>query len=113
MAKFENDMGYMPVTMAQFEALTNEILAEFNKIADPHFLSGDYMAQILMGALHAYDKKIGWVSKSEIFDSCVNRVSSHVTFHAVEEIRKRLAPAQKPQLVESEDDFSNEPPAAQ
>lgn len=89
-AKFSNDETHMPVSMEQFETLTNEILVEFNKIAAPNFLSGDYMAQILMSALHAYDHKQGYVRKSDLFESCVNRVSCHVTYHAVEEIRKRL-----------------------
>lgn len=112
LANFNPDKAYMPVTMAQWEGLTNEILVEFNKLADPHFLDGDYFSQILMSAIHAYDHKIGFVSKSELFDSCVNRISCHVTYAAVQAVQSRLN-AKKPTLVEREDDFTNEPPAAQ
>lgn len=84
------DQTYMPVTMKQFEDLTNEILVEVNKVCDPHFLNAEYMAQILMSALHSYDHKIGIVNKYDLFINCINRISCHVTFHAVEEIRRKL-----------------------
>ena len=111
MANFQEDETYLPVTMQQWENLTNEILTEFNKLADPHFLNGDYFSQILMSAIHAYDHKVGWVSKSELFDSCVNRISCHVTYSAVQAIQARIKAEGgiKPQLVESEDDSTNEP----
>jgi len=104
--KFLNDATYLPVTMSQFEALTNELLTPLNELARPNFLSGDYFAQILMSAIHAYDHKTGIVYKSELFEGCVNRISCHVTFHAVEEIRKRLDPAkaQDPELSDPETD---------
>lgn len=86
------DATYLPVTMDQFQELTNELLTPINELCRPNFLSGDYFAQILMSAIHAYDHKTGMVYKSELFESCVNRISCHVTFHAVEEIRKRLSP---------------------
>lgn len=111
MANFPVDKGYLPVTMQQFEELTNEILSEINNLCAPHFLDANYVAQVLMGAIHAYDHKVGWVSKSELFDSCVNRISCHVTFHAVQEIQAKIKAESgiKPTLVESEDDFTNEP----
>lgn len=88
--KFEIDETYFPCTMLQFEELTNEILTAVNTVTNPHFLTGDYLAQILMSALHALDHKHGVVKKSEIFLSCINRIGCHVTFHAVEEIQKKL-----------------------
>lgn len=86
------DATYLPVTMGQFQELTNELLVPINELCRPNFLSGDYFAQILMSAIHAYKHETGIVYKSELFESCVNRISCHVTFHAVEEIRKRLNP---------------------
>lgn len=80
----------MPVTMQQFEDLTNEILIEVNKITAPNALDADYMAQILMSAIHAYDHKDGIVLKTHLLESCINRISCHVTYHAVEEIKNRL-----------------------
>ncbi len=90
---FEVDDIYLPVTMQQFEDLTNEVLLKFNVITAPNGLNADYMAQVLMSAIHALDHKHGVVKKSELFESCVNRISCHVTFHAVEEIQKRLKAA--------------------
>jgi hypothetical protein len=111
MPNFQQVHCYMPVTMQQFESLTNELLLEVNKQCEPHALDANYMAQILMSALHAYDHKIGWVSKTELFDSCINRISCHVTYHAVQEIQQKLKAAMKPTLVESEDALTNDVPA--
>ena len=88
--EFKEDLTPMPITMVQFETLTNEILEGINKYADPHFLDANYLAQIVMSALHAYDHKIGFVKKSEVLESCINRISCHVTYHAVQEIQKKL-----------------------
>ena len=90
MANFPVDKDYLPVTMQQFEDLTNEMLVEINKRCAPHALDANYVAQILMSAIHALDHKHGRVSKTELFDSCINRISCHVTYHAVQEIQKRL-----------------------
>jgi hypothetical protein len=76
--------------MAQFQDLTNEILEAINKVCTPHFLDADYTAQILMSAIHALDHKHGHVKKTDLFDSCINRISCHVTYHAVQEIQTRL-----------------------
>lgn len=123
--KFLNDATYMPVTMQQFQALTNELLTPLNEVAqlycteDSKGFNGDYMAQIVMSAIHAYEHKVGIVYKSELFESCVNRISCHVTFHAVEEIRKRLDPVQAadPELNNPETDnpvpIQGEPPSAE
>lgn len=86
---FKEDMAAMPITYPQFEALTNELLTEINKYADPHFLEANYFSQIVMNAIHAYDHKIGFISKSEVLSSCINRVSCHVTYAAVAEIQKK------------------------
>jgi hypothetical protein len=88
--KFETDETYFPCTMQQFEDLTNEILSAINVVVAPNFLTGDYLAQILMSALHGIDHKHGIVKKSELFLSCINRIGCHVTFHAVEEIQRRI-----------------------
>jgi hypothetical protein len=88
--KFEEEQAYFPVTMAQFEALTNEMLIEVNKVTEPHSLNGDYMAQVVMGALHGTDKKQGILNKTELFDACIHFISNHVTYHAVEAIKARL-----------------------
>lgn len=87
---FEIDETFLPVTMKQFEDLTNEVLTQVNLVTAPHALDADYMAQILMSAIHALDHKHGWVSKSALFRSCINRISCHVTYHAVEEIQRRM-----------------------
>jgi hypothetical protein len=87
---FETDETTLPITMEQFQTLTNEILTEVNKVCAPHFLDADYLAQILMSAIHAMDHKFGYVKKSDLFASCINRISCHVTYHAVEEIQARI-----------------------
>lgn len=110
--KFLNDATYLPVTMEQFQALTNELLVPLNEVAQLHCTdsskgyNGDYMAQIVMSAIHAYKHEVGIVYKSELFESCINRISCHVTFHAAEEIRKRLSPdkAADPELTNPEID---------
>lgn len=81
---------YLPVTMEQFERLTNDILSHVNTLMKPHALDADYLAQVLMSAIHAIDHKHGRVKKAELFEACVNRISCHVTYHAVEEIQKRI-----------------------
>lgn len=87
---FTQDETPMPITYPQFESLTNEILSAINEIAAPSFLEANYFSQIVMNAIHAYDHKIGYVKKSELLESCINRVSCHVTYAAVAEIQKKL-----------------------
>lgn len=110
MASFNQDMTYMPVTPMQFETLTNELLTEFNKLADPQALDAEFFAEVLMGALHSVERGTSWVSKSKVFDCCVNKISNRLTFKIVEEMHKRKLEAQEQNktLDESEDDFSNE-----
>lgn len=88
--KFKEDLTYLPCTMKQFEDLTNEMLEAVNVIVSPHFLNGDYVAQLLMQTIHSLDHKYAIVSKSDLFEGCINRLSNHITFHAVEEIKQRL-----------------------
>jgi hypothetical protein len=110
--KFLNDATYLPVTMEQFQALVNELLVPLNEVAQLHCTegakgyNGDYLAQIVMGAIHAYKHEVGIVYKTELFESCVNRISCHVTYHAVQEIQGRLDPqkAADPELNDPEDD---------
>lgn len=111
MVSFTPDMTYMPVTPTQFEGLTNELLVEFNKLADPQALDAEFFAEVLMGALHSVERGTSWISKSKVFDSCVNKISNRLTFKIVEEMHKRKLEQeeQKQTLVESEDDFTNEP----
>lgn len=87
---FKCNDTYLPVTMDQFQTLTNEILTAINTVCAPHFLDSDYAAQILMSAIHALDHKHGHVKKSDLFESCINRISCHVTYHAVNEIQTRI-----------------------
>ena len=106
--KFEQDDTYLPCTMKQFEDLTNEILGAVNNVVSPHFLTGDYLAQVLMGAIHALDHKYGLVKKSDLFNSCINRISCHVTYHAVEEIQKKLKAAAGETQLEAVPDLPTE-----
>jgi hypothetical protein len=87
---FETNATWLPCTMQQWEDLTNEMTTNINKLVKPHFLSADYVAQVLMQTIHAYDHKHGMVLKSEMFESCVNRISCHATFHAVQDIQRKL-----------------------
>jgi hypothetical protein len=87
---FENDETYLPVTLQQFESLTNELLVPFNELTTPQALDGNYFADIVHGAIHQLDRKRGTIKKSELFMSCVNMVSKHITYHAVESIRAAL-----------------------
>lgn len=92
---FKQNETYLPVTMEQFQTLTNEMLTAINTHTNPHFIDADYTAQILMSAIHAMDHKFGWIKKSDLFDSCMNRISCHVTYHAVQEIQTRLKAKQE------------------
>ena len=76
--------------MQQFQDLTNELLVEFNKLMSPHALDGNYMAQVVHGAIHSLDRTEAKVSKTALLDRCVNMVSKHVTYHAVQEIEARM-----------------------
>lgn len=87
---FEQDETFLPITMQQFQDLTNELLTTFNYIMAPQALDGNYMAQIVHGVIHSIDRKQAIVKKSELLDGCINMVSKHVTFHAVQEIEARL-----------------------
>ncbi len=88
--KFNNNETYLPVTMQQWEDLTNEMLSAINRVASPQFLNADYAAQVLMSAIHALDHSKGIISKQELFESCINRISCHVTYHSVQEIQARM-----------------------
>jgi hypothetical protein len=83
------DLTYLPVTYQQFQDLTNELLDEINKLMDPHFIDGEYMAQVLMATIHSLDHKLALVSKEDLFNGCVNRISNHVTYAAVKAIQDK------------------------
>jgi butyrate kinase len=87
---FDNDQTYLPVTMQQFQDLTNEILTKFNELTSPHGLDGNYMAQVVHGVIHGLDRTTAVVSKSDLLDRSVNMVSKHVTYHAIQEIEARM-----------------------
>jgi hypothetical protein len=48
------------------------------------------MAQIVHGAVHQLDRKTAIVSKTELLDACINMVSKHTTFHAVQAIEAEM-----------------------
>lgn len=82
---------YLPVTMKQFETLTNDLLNQINQLTAPDGkLDGNYMAQVVMQVIHGLDHKVGRISKTELFYGCINRISNNVTFYAVEQMRERL-----------------------
>ena len=97
--RFVHDRTHLPVTMQQFQDLTNEILVEINKLTAPHMLDADYLAQVLMSAIHATKGEIGFISKYAMFESCVHRISCHLTYDAVQEIQKRIKEKNKPEDI--------------
>lgn len=86
----ESDQTYLPCTLQKFQDLTNEVLTEFNKIIAPNALDANYFAQVLHGVIHAIDRKVGVVSKQELLNACVNMVSKHVTFHAIQALEQYM-----------------------
>jgi hypothetical protein len=88
--RFATEFTYLPVTLQQFQDLTNEILTEFNKLTAPSGLDGNYMAQVLHGVIHGLERTKGDVSKEVLLDSCINMVSKHITYHAIQEIEARM-----------------------
>lgn len=87
---FANNERMFPVTMKQFEDVTNEMLTVVNELIAPEFFNSDYMAQIVMSGFHSYDRKTAYYKANEMFEYCINRISNHITHHIVEEIQKRL-----------------------
>lgn len=87
---FASDETYLPVTTEQFQDLTNEILAETNKLTAPNFLDAEYMAQILVAVIHGLKREQGIVSKISLFNTCVNRISCQLTFNINQEIQARI-----------------------
>lgn len=90
MTTFKDDETHLPITMQQFEDLTNEITGAANVLAAPHFLDSKYVAQVLMSAIHAMPHTKGLVKKSELLESVINRVSCHLTYDAVQDIQAKL-----------------------
>jgi len=87
---FENDEQYLPVTNEQFEALVNEMLAEYNKLAAPHFLEPDAMVLAIGNCLHSIDRKECKFSKTALFAGCVNKISMNFTFQIASQAQKRI-----------------------
>lgn len=94
-----NTYTYLPVTMKQFELLTNDIMAHINEKMVPNAVDGDYMAQILMSVIHSLDRKDAKVRKEELFDRCLVNISRHLTYHVVEEIKKEVKAAKDAVIV--------------
>jgi hypothetical protein len=90
--KFTHNDIYLPVTMKQFEELTNELLAAINTITgeEDQGFEADYFAQVLMSAIHAMKHEDGRTTKLALFEGCVNRISCHVTYHMVQEIQRKI-----------------------
>ena len=88
---FDNDETYLPCTNQQFQDLTNEILMKFNALIAPQALDANYFAQVVHGVIHAIDRKVAIVSKAALLEGCVNMVSKHVTYHAVEALQAAMA----------------------
>lgn len=90
MSALKPNYTYLPCTLEQWTSLLIEITDSINEIVTPNKLNSDYVSQVLMHAIHAYDHKIGVVSKEELVESCINRISCQVTFNVVEDLSKRL-----------------------
>jgi hypothetical protein len=97
--RFVHDRTNKPMTMQQFQDLTNEILVELNKLTVPHMLDADYVAQVLMSALHGTKMETGFISKYALYESCIHRISSHLTYDAVQEIQARIKAKNKPEEI--------------
>lgn len=81
----------LPITMPQFEKIVNEVVNELNQLTAPDGkLDGNYVAQVVMQVIHGLDHKIGRISKTDLLNGCINRISNNVTFYAVEAMRQRL-----------------------
>lgn len=91
-AVFEKDETYLPVTAPQFEALTNEVLTEFNKITSPFSVDANYFAETLMNVIHQLVRTQGVVKKSVLLECAINLISKHTTYHAIEALKKSLDP---------------------
>ena len=87
---FQDNDTYLPITLQQFQDLTNELLNQFNTLLAPQFLDGNYMAQVVHSVIHSLDRKTAIVKKSELLDGCINMVSKHVTYRAIQEIEAQL-----------------------
>jgi hypothetical protein len=96
---FIDDETILPVTMKQFEDLTNEMIEHINFYTQPYKTDADYTAQVLMNVIHALDHKRGFVSKLELFEACINRISCHLTYRANEEIQRKIKEAHELSVV--------------
>jgi hypothetical protein len=92
----EVDETYLPVNLEQFETLVNEIQGEFNKHMAPNSLDGEYMALVVHGAIHALDRTIAVVSKTDLLNRCINSVSKNLTFRAAQGIEAKMKAGQTP-----------------
>jgi hypothetical protein len=95
----------LPCTLQQFEDLTNSMLTDFNEIIAPQALSANYMAEIVMSAIHQLDRKVGVIDRQELLNMCINMVSKHVTYHAIQAMKDQMESQSLPQ-EKSEDPVS-------
>lgn len=93
---------YLPVTAQQFEDLTNGILVQLNALSEPHKFEANYVAQVVMSAVHALPHTQGLVAPNEIFDSVLNRISCHLTYNIVQDIQAKLKMEQSAAPAQSE-----------
>jgi hypothetical protein len=87
--EFVEDETYLPVTMKQFEALTNEMLTALNVLSSPQLMDPETMAQYVHASIHHIDHSTGIIKKSELFEACVNRISNNLTFKIAEGIHSK------------------------
>jgi hypothetical protein len=95
----------LPCTLQQFEDLTNSMLTDFNEIIAPQALGANYMAEIVMSAIHQLDRKVGVIDRQELLNMCINMVSKHVTYHAIQAMKDQMESQSLPQ-EKSEDPVS-------
>lgn len=102
---FKNNETYLPVTLEQWSALVNELLAAFNELAAPKFLVAGAMEELLMQAIHHLDHDKGIVSKQALFEGCINRLSCHLTYESVRATQE-AAKGEQPQVADVPDEVA-------
>ncbi len=84
---FEVEETYLPVTMEQFESITNEIILELNKLSLPHAIDAEHAAKLVMGSFHGMPKEVGSFKKTDLFNRCVRMLSSQITYNIIQAIQ--------------------------
>lgn len=84
---FKKNETYQPLTAQQFEDLSNELLAEVNKLTAPQFIDANYFATILTNVIHSPEQKKGKTTKLSLFEGCVALISRQLTYGISEDLR--------------------------